>query len=121
MSAAPPAPARHAHTADLVSRARTEALAMTAPAPAPAPDCGPDSVPGLGSGGGAGGGAGRGPIPGELAARALRAHSTLAQGLGRSIPVTGLEPGGGPRALAAFLAVYAAQHTHRTPAPHTAP
>ncbi|WP_328825769.1 hypothetical protein OHT77_44880 [Streptomyces sp. NBC_00252] len=118
MSAAPPAPARHAHTADLVSRARTEALAMTAPSPAP----GPDSVPGLGSGGGgAGAGAGRGPIPGELAARALRAHSTLAQGLGRSIPVTGLEPGGGPRALAAFLAVYAAQHTHRTPAPRTAP
>ncbi|MER6212245.1 hypothetical protein ABT159_43105, partial [Streptomyces sp. NPDC001642] len=84
------------------------------------PDFGPG--PGLGSGGGgAGAGAGRGPIPGELAARALRAHSTLAQGLGRSIPVTGLELGGGPRALAAFLAVYAAQHTHRTPAPHTAP
>ncbi len=107
MSAAPPAPARHAHTVDLVSRARTEALAMTSPAPAP--DSGPDPAPGLGSG------------PGELAARALRAHSTLAQGLGRSIPVTGLEPGGGPHALAAFLAVYAAQHTHRTPAPPRRP
>lgn len=95
MSTAPPAPARHAHTADLVARARTEALAMTSPAPGP------------------------GPGPGELAARALRAHSSLARGLGRCIPVTGLEPGGGPRALAAFLAVYAAQH--RTPVPDPPP
>ncbi|MER7929782.1 hypothetical protein ABTY96_42755 [Streptomyces sp. NPDC096057] len=87
---------------------------MTSPAPAPG------SGPG-GAGAVAGAGAGSSPRPGELAARALRAHSTLAQGLGRCIPVTGLELGGGPHALAAFLAVYAAQHAHRAPAPHTAP
>ncbi|MBK3581966.1 hypothetical protein JHN63_51170 [Streptomyces sp. MBT65] len=120
MSAAPPTPRRHAHSAELVSRAWTEALPMTSAAPRPdsGPDSGPDSDSGPGSGSGSGDRASAGcPRAGELAARALRAHSALAQGLGQCIPVTGLRPGGGTRALAAFLAVYAAQDEHRPPTP----
>ncbi|MDG9720193.1 hypothetical protein [Streptomyces sp. DH24] len=76
---------RHTCRAELVSRAWSEALSMACPGPGP----------------------GRGSF-GELAADALRAHSALSAGLGRSVPVTGLEPGGdGVRGLAVFLAVYA--------------
>ena len=110
MSAAPPAPQRPAPAAELVSRAWTEALAMTSADPHPGPCSGSDGRADPGC-----------PGPGELAAHALRAHSALAQGLGRCIPVTGLSPGGGGevRALAAFLAVYAAHDEHPAPTPDT--
>ncbi len=86
-----PAPPPHTRRADLASRAWTEALAMTRPGP------------------------GRAPRPcGELAAAALREHSALSAALGRSVPLTALGPGGGTGALAAFLAVYAAQDESRT-------
>ncbi|MFE1442318.1 hypothetical protein [Streptomyces sp. NPDC058739] len=89
MTAATPPSERHARGAELASRAFVEALSMT----------------------GAGSGHGRTHLSaGELAADALRAHSALSTGLGRSIPVTGLGPGGGgARGLATFLAVYAGQ------------
>ena len=87
-----PAPPPHTRRADLASRAWTEALAMTRPGP------------------------GRASRPcGELAAAALREHSALSAALGRSVPLTALGPGGGGTgALAAFLAVYAAQDESRT-------
>ncbi|MFF6992679.1 hypothetical protein [Streptomyces sp. NPDC010273] len=95
-----PPPGPHTRRADLASRAWTEARAMTRPDP----DSGPDSGPG------------RAPLPcGELAAAALREHSALSAALGRSVPLTALGPGGGgTAALAAFLAVYAAQDETRT-------
>ncbi|MGW0877381.1 hypothetical protein ACWD3Z_44020 [Streptomyces sp. NPDC002740] len=81
-----PIPQPPARKAEFASRARAEALAM----------------------------AGAGPdvhhLPGALAAAALRAHSTLSAGTGRSVPVTVFAAGGdGVRGLAAFLAVYAAE------------
>ncbi|MCX4818303.1 hypothetical protein OG601_47930 [Streptomyces sp. NBC_01239] len=93
-----PPPGPHTRRADLASRAWTEALAMTRPDPDPDP------------------GPGRAPRPcGELAAAALREHSALSAALGRSVPLTALGPGGGGTgALAAFLAVYAAQDESRT-------
>ena len=100
-----PPPGPHTRRADLASRAWTEALAMTRPDPDPDPD--PDSGPDPGPG--------RAPRPcGELAAAALREHSALSAALGRSVPLTALGPGGGTGALAAFLAVYAAQDESRT-------
>lgn len=85
-----PPPGPHTRRADLASRAWTEALAMTRPGRAARP-CG------------------------ELAAAALREHSALSAALGRSVPLTVLGPGGGGTgALAAFLAVYAAQDESRT-------
>ncbi|MFJ2162822.1 hypothetical protein [Streptomyces sp. NPDC087856] len=84
-----PPPDPHTRRADLASRAWTEALAMTRPGHASRP-CG------------------------ELAAAALREHSALSAALGRSVPLTALGPGGGTGALAAFLAVYAAQDESRT-------
>ncbi|MFJ2893230.1 hypothetical protein ACIO53_45120 [Streptomyces sp. NPDC087305] len=85
-----PPPEPYTRRADLASRAWTEALAMTRPGRAPRP-CG------------------------ELAAAALREHSALSAALGRSVPLTALGPdGGGTGALAAFLAVYAAQDESRT-------
>ncbi|KUN35649.1 hypothetical protein AQJ30_23385 [Streptomyces longwoodensis] len=89
-----------AHTADLTTRALTEARALTGP--------------------------GRPPHDG-LAAAALRAHSVLQAGYGHPVPLTALTPtGDAPHALAAFLAVYAAHAPHRPapnaePAPATAP
>ncbi|MEU3506473.1 hypothetical protein ABZ733_00930 [Streptomyces longwoodensis] len=85
-----------AHTADLTTRALTEARAMTGPGhPRPPRD--------------------------GLAAAALRAHSALQAGYGRHVPLTALTPtGDAPHALAAFLAVYAAHVPHR-PAPSTEP
>ncbi|MGW5768900.1 hypothetical protein ACWEVY_07110 [Streptomyces longwoodensis] len=83
-----------AHTADLTTRALTEARALTGP--------------------------GRPPHDG-LAAAALRAHSALQAGYGHPVPLTALTPtGDAPHALAAFLAVYAAHAPHR-PAPNTEP
>lgn len=82
--------------AELASRAWTEALTLAGPHPGPAPATPPG---------------GPRPPSGELVAAALRAHSALAAGLGRTIPVTGLEPGAlGIRGLATFLAVYAGHH-----------
>ncbi|MFG2313286.1 hypothetical protein ACGFS9_32215 [Streptomyces sp. NPDC048566] len=46
---------------------------------------------------------------GELLAAALRAHHTLTRGPRRSVPLTALGAHGDVRALAAFVAVYAAQ------------
>lgn len=55
---------------------------------------------------------------GELMAAALGAHRTLARGRSQSVPLTALGPHGDPRALAAFVAVYAAQqHASAAPAP----
>ncbi|MGW3018866.1 hypothetical protein [Streptomyces longwoodensis] len=83
-----------AHTADLTTRALTEARALTGP--------------------------GRPPHDG-LAAAALRAHSALQAGYGHPVPLTALTPtGDAPHALAAFLAVYAA-HAPRRPAPSAEP
>lgn len=82
-----PTPTPRARPADLVSRARREALSM----------------------------AGAGPDPGreragDLTAAALRTHRTLSAGLGHTVPFTALVPGGdGVRGLAVFLAVYAAE------------
>jgi hypothetical protein len=53
------------------------------------------------------------PPVGELVAASLKAHRTLSQGLGRSVPVTALGPDGGVLGLAAFVAVYAAQQGQR--------
>ncbi|MFF0190311.1 hypothetical protein [Streptomyces sp. NPDC005244] len=50
---------------------------------------------------------------GELMAAALQAHRTLTRGPGPSVPLTALGPHGDPRALAAFVAVYAAQQPPR--------
>ncbi|MET9730641.1 hypothetical protein ABZZ79_08260 [Streptomyces sp. NPDC006458] len=90
MTAATPPSERHTRSAELASRAYAEALSMTSADP------GPGRTHRSG---------------GELAAGALRAYSALSTaGLGRSIPVTGLGPGGaGVRGLATFLAVYAGQ------------
>ncbi|MET7746862.1 hypothetical protein [Streptomyces sp. NPDC005385] len=49
----------------------------------------------------------------ELMAAALQAHRTLTRGPGPSVPLTALGPHGDPRALAAFVAVYAAQQPPR--------
>ncbi|MFD3933082.1 hypothetical protein [Streptomyces sp. NPDC058614] len=84
-------PTTHARTAEITSRAWAEARSMAG--------AGPDHT--------------RRPPRDCLAAAALRAHSRLAAGLGRSIPVTALGPtGGAVRGLAAFLAVYADQDRH---------
>ncbi|MGW6485628.1 hypothetical protein [Streptomyces sp. NPDC055056] len=54
----------------------------------------------------------------ELMAAALQAHRTLTRGPGPGVPLTALGPHGDPRALAAFVAVYAAQqHPSETRAP----
>lgn len=50
---------------------------------------------------------------GELMAAALQAHRTLTRGPGPGVPLTALGPHGDPRALAAFVAVYAAQQHPR--------
>ncbi|MFJ4832096.1 hypothetical protein ACIP79_19675 [Streptomyces sp. NPDC088747] len=90
MSAAVPAAKPSVHDGGIVPRAWAEALSMTCADPVHAHD--------------------RRPC-GELAAAALRAHSVLSAGFGQHIAFTGLGPdGGGVRALAAFLAVYAARH-----------
>ncbi|MET8036736.1 hypothetical protein [Streptomyces sp. NPDC005345] len=49
----------------------------------------------------------------ELMAAALQAHRTLTRGPGPDVPLTALGPHGDPRALAAFVAVYAAQQHPR--------
>ncbi|WP_329240888.1 hypothetical protein OG223_52965 [Streptomyces sp. NBC_01478] len=100
--APPPPPEPRTHRADLTSRAWAEALSMTHPHPDPRTR--------------SGSGSGRAQHPyGELAAAALHEHSALSAALGRSVPLTALGPaGGGVRALAAFLAVYAARHEQRT-------
>lgn len=90
MPDADPNPIPHPRKDQIASRAWAEALAMA---------CGD---------------AGHAHRPqGELVAAALRAHRTLSRGLGQSVPVTALVPNGGVRALAAFLAVYAAQQEQR--------
>ncbi|MGW6261609.1 hypothetical protein [Streptomyces sp. NPDC055085] len=54
----------------------------------------------------------------ELMAAALQAHRTLTRGPGPGVPLTALGPHGDPRALAAFVAVYAAQqHPRETRTP----
>ncbi|MGW7089698.1 hypothetical protein ACWGH2_40290 [Streptomyces sp. NPDC054871] len=82
-----PTPQPHAHKAEIASRARDEARAMTGTAPA--------RIPGA---------------CGELTAAALRAYGALSAGTGQHVPFTGLGLGaGGERGLAVFLAVYATE------------
>ncbi|MDQ0585838.1 hypothetical protein [Streptomyces rishiriensis] len=81
-------PTTHARTAEITSRARTEARSMAG--------AGPDLT--------------HRPQHGPLAAAALRTHRRLSAGLRHSVPLTVLGPAGGTvHALTAFLAVYAAQ------------
>ncbi|MFG2439855.1 hypothetical protein [Streptomyces sp. NPDC048508] len=49
----------------------------------------------------------------ELMAAALQAHRALTRGPGPGVPLTALGAHGDPRALAAFVAVYAAQQHPR--------
>ncbi|KOV57858.1 hypothetical protein [Streptomyces sp. MMG1121] len=100
MSPATPTPEQPARRAELACRAWAEARCLAGAADrAPALDTGPAHPP-----------------LGELTADALRAYSALSAGLGRSIPVTGLGPGGGGvRGLATFLAVYAGQYERQDP------
>ncbi|CAL9653300.1 hypothetical protein [Streptomyces sp. enrichment culture] len=82
-----PSPTPPTRKAELTADAWAEALAMTGTGPGRTPSS-----------------------PGNLTAAALRAHRTLSAGLGQHIPFTALDQSGGARALATFLAVYAAQN-----------
>lgn len=78
---------KHAHKAEIASRAWDEARAMTGMAPVPI----------------------RG-ASGELTAAALRAYGALSAGTGQHVPFTGLGLGAdGMRGLAVFLTVYATE------------